>query len=49
MEYHINFRPIHPGSPHLNGKVERSQRIDLDEFYATIDLNDPELFAKLET
>lgn len=48
MEYHIKFRPIRPGSPHLNGKVERSQRTDLDEFYATVDLSDPELPAKLE-
>ena len=26
MEYGIKFRPNKPGSPHLNGKVERSQR-----------------------
>ena len=26
MEYGIKFRPIRPASPHLNGKVERSQR-----------------------
>lgn len=25
---HIKFRPIRPHSPHLNGKVERSQRTD---------------------
>ena len=25
MEYGIKFRPIKPASPHLNGKVERSQ------------------------
>lgn len=48
MEYHIKFRPIRPGSPHLNVKVERSQRTDLDEFYATVDLSDPELPVKLE-
>jgi len=35
MEYGIKFRPIKPGSPHLNGKVERTQRTDLDEFYST--------------
>jgi transposase InsO family protein len=35
MEYGIKFRPIRPASPHLNGKVERSQRTDLDEFYPT--------------
>jgi len=27
---------IKPASPHLNGKVERSQRTDLDEFYPTV-------------
>lgn len=39
LEYGVKFRPIKPGSPHLNGKVERSQRTDLEEFYETIDLN----------
>ncbi len=38
MEYGIKFRPIKPASPHLNGKVERSQRTDKEEFYATIDV-----------
>ena len=38
MEYGIKFRPIKPPSPHLNGKVERSQRTDIEEFYATPDL-----------
>ena len=33
MEYGIKFRPLKPASPHLNGKVERSQRTDLEEFY----------------
>lgn len=28
---------------HLNGKVERLQRTDLDEFYVTVDLKDPAL------
>jgi transposase InsO family protein len=32
-EYGRKFRPIKPASPHLNGKVERTQRTDLDEFY----------------
>jgi hypothetical protein len=31
----------------LNGKVERSQRTDLDEFYSTVDLRDPELEQQL--
>jgi transposase InsO family protein len=30
----IKFRPIRPRSPHLNGKVERSQLTDLQEFWA---------------
>ena len=38
MEYGIKFRPNKPGSPHLNGKVERSQKTDLEEFYPTVDL-----------
>jgi transposase InsO family protein len=42
-ECDIKFRPIRPGSPHLNGKVERSQQTDLLEFYALEDLSDPEL------
>lgn len=48
MEYSIKFRPIKPGPPHLNGKVERSQRTDLEEFYPTVDLNDPNLEDLLE-
>lgn len=43
MEYGIKFRPVKPRSPHLNGKVERTQRTDLDEFYSTVDLKDPDL------
>lgn len=34
MKYGIKFRPVKPRSPHLNGKVERSQKTDLEEFYA---------------
>jgi len=33
-ENFIKFRPIAPRSPHLNGKVERSQLTDLQEFWA---------------
>lgn len=40
MRYGIKFRPVKPASPHLNGKVERSQRTDLEEFYPTVDLAD---------
>jgi transposase InsO family protein len=47
MDYGIKFRPIKPASPHLNGKVERSQRTDLEEFYATVDLKSPDLPDRL--
>lgn len=47
MEYGIKFRPIKPASPHLNGKVERSQRTDLDEFYSSIDIKSPNLAEEL--
>jgi transposase InsO family protein len=46
-KYAIKFRPIKPASPHLNGKVERSQRTGLEEFYPTVDLQDPTLSDKL--
>jgi transposase-like protein len=46
MEYGIKFRPNKPGSPHLNGKVERSQRTDKEEFYSTIKLDLHELQTK---
>ncbi len=35
----IKFHPNKPGSPHLNGKVERSQKTDKSEFYPTIDVS----------
>lgn len=38
MSLGIKFRPNTPGSPHLNGKVERSQKTDKSEFYATVDI-----------
>ncbi len=38
-EYCIKFRPIRPGQPHLNGKVERAQQTDLREFWALVDLS----------
>jgi len=47
MEYGIKFRPIKPASPHLNGKVERSQRTDVEEFYPTVDLKAPDLSDRL--
>lgn len=39
MELKIKFRPVKPASPHLNGKVERSQQTDLQEFYSTLMLD----------
>jgi transposase InsO family protein len=47
MEYGIKFRPIKPAFPHLNGKVERSQRTDIEEFYATVDLKASDLQDRL--
>jgi transposase InsO family protein len=44
----IKFRPIRPRSPHLNGKVERSQKTDKIEFYPMVDLADSELPLRLE-
>ncbi len=46
-KWKIKFRPIKPFSPHLNGKVERSQRTDLDEFYSSVNIKDPTLQVKL--
>src|SRR3954453_14911379 len=48
MEYGIKFRPLKPASPHLNGKVERSQRTDLEEFYATVNLCAEDLAERLD-
>ena len=39
MALKIKYRPIKPRSPHLNGKVERSQRTDLEEFYNLVNLS----------
>ena len=44
----IKFRPIKPRSPHLNGKVERGYKTDLQQFYATADLSDPNLQDRLD-
>jgi len=37
IDWGIKFRPIPPRSPHLNGKVERSHRAALEEFWTTVD------------
>ena len=43
MIHFIKFRPIKPRSPHLNGKVERSQKTDKAEFYSHLDLKNKSL------
>lgn len=48
MNWGVKFRPVKPGSSHLNGKVERSQRTDLEEFYATVSLDSPDLPEQLQ-
>ena len=40
--------PIRPASLRLNGKVECSQRTDLEEFYPTVDLKSPDLSQQLQ-
>jgi transposase InsO family protein len=47
-EHFIKFRPVPPRSPHLNGKVERSQLTDLQEFWARHDLRDPDIARLIE-
>jgi transposase InsO family protein len=48
MDLHIKFRPTKPRSPHLNGKVERTQRTDLKEFYSQVDLKARDLPLQLQ-
>jgi transposase InsO family protein len=48
MTYSVKFRPVKPGSPHRNGKVERSQKTDLDEFYETVNLKSKDLEDRLQ-
>lgn len=43
MDHFIKFRPIKPRTPHLNGKIERSQKTDKAEFYSLLNLKDPNL------
>ena len=47
MDHCIKFRPIKPASPHLTGKVERSQNTDREEFWTVADPNSPELELRL--
>ena len=48
MEWSVKFRPIKPASPHLNGKVERVQKTVLDEFYASVEFDSPDLEQQLD-
>ena len=48
MEYGIKIRPNKPVSPHLNVKVERSHKTDLEEFWSMADLASPDLAMKLD-
>ncbi len=48
MEQSIIFRPLKPGMPHLNGKVERSQKTDLSEFYSVAGISCPDLEEQLD-
>lgn len=47
IDWGIKFRPIRPRSPHLNGKVERTQRADLEEFWWTVDPKEPDIADRL--
>lgn len=38
MEWGVKWRPNRARQPHLNGKVERVQKTNLEEFYATANL-----------
>jgi transposase InsO family protein len=48
MDRGVKFRPIPPRSPHLNGKVERSQLTDLLEFWARVDPKNPDVPQRIE-
>lgn len=47
MQHGIKFRPNKQGSPHLNCKVERSQKTDKSEFYTTVDIDSEDIQKKL--
>ena len=49
MDEGIQHAYIKKGTPHLNGKVERSHRPDKEEFYQAIEYKgDQDLAAKLK-
>ena len=45
LDHYIKFRPNPPGYPYLNGKVERGQKTDKEEFYK-LDFKDPKIDFK---
>jgi transposase InsO family protein len=47
MDHCIKFRPNRPASPHLNGKVERSQKTNREEFWAVTDPRTPDVELRL--
>jgi transposase InsO family protein len=48
MQEFIKFRPIPPRSPHLNGKVERSQLTDRIEFWSRYDCKETRIHELIE-
>lgn len=48
MALKIKYRPTKPRSPHLNGKVERTQKTDLEEFYDLVELKASDLVEQLQ-
>jgi len=48
MDWTIKFRPTKACSPHLNGKVERTRRADLEEFWCTVDPRAPDIQQRLD-
>ena len=48
MAVGIKFRPTKPCSPHLNSKVERTQRTNWEEFYCLADLKSTDLSQQLQ-
>ena len=48
MGYATKFRLIEPRPHHLNGRVERSQKTEWEEFYPTVNLVAPDFNEKLQ-
>jgi len=43
MQHGIKFKPNKPGLPHINVKVERSQKTDKSDFYTTVDIDSEDI------